>query len=258
MKKRNFIIGIGLLLIIGIGVVLFFNREDVDQYTEIGRPPKIDPDYINTVITPNIAPMNFIIKEPGTRYYVQISSTNGKEIRISSNNGKIIIPKRKWTKLLNANRGEEIYYLIYIKDKGKWYRYQKFFNRIAKEDIDSHLVYRLIDPMFVQSKVMGIYQRNLTNFHEEAILHTRALNACYNCHSFHNKKPDNMKVFVDALDYARHHPVNGIYWFAVGDVFWNNVLDNLRVGGMDVEKIVKHTAPRMQEKLDEFWEDLQN
>jgi len=196
MKKRNFIICIGLFLIIGIGTALLFNVEDMDQYTEIGRPPKIDPDYINTVIPPNIAPMNFIIKEPGTRYYVRISSSNGKEIRISSNNGKIIIPKKKWTKLLNANQGEEIYYQIYVKDEGKWHRYQTFSNRIAKEDIDSYLVYRLIDPMFVQSKIMGIYQRDVTSFHEKAILQTRALNACYNCHSFCNKKPDKMMMHI--------------------------------------------------------------
>jgi hypothetical protein len=200
MKKRNLIIFIGLLLIIVIGAVLLFkvvfNIEDIDKYTENGRFPKIDPDYVNTVIPPNIAPMNFFIKEPGTRYYVQISSANGKEIKISSNNGKIIIPERKWKKLLNANRGEAINYVVYIKNKGKWYRYQTFSNQIAREDIDSHLVYRLIDPMFVQSKIMGIYQRNVTNFHEEAVLHTRAMNACYNCHSFCNKKPDNMMMHI--------------------------------------------------------------
>jgi len=200
MKKPNFIICTGFLVIIVIVIALLFNVrfniEDIDQYTEIGRPPKIDPDYTNTVIPPNIAPMNFIIKEPGTRYYVQISSTNGKEIKISSNNGKIIIPQREWAKLLNANRSEEIYYLIYVKDEGKWKRYQTFSNRIAKEDIDSHLVYRLIEPAYVQSRSMGIYQRNLTNFHEKAILKTRALNACYNCHSFHNKKPNEMVMHI--------------------------------------------------------------
>jgi hypothetical protein len=206
MKKRNFIICIGLLLIIGTGTVLIFNvgfsLEDINQYTEVGRPPEIDPDYTNTVIPPNIAPMNFIVKEPGTLYYVQISSANGKEIKISSKNGKIIIPQKKWTKLLNANRGDKINYLTYIKNGRKWQRYQTFSNRIAREDIDSYLVYRLIDPMFVQSKIMGIYQRNVTNFHEKAILHTRALNACYNCHSFCNKKPDKMMLHIRGTEAA--------------------------------------------------------
>lgn len=206
MKRRNFIICIGVLLIIGIGIALLFNVEfnieNIDQYTEIRRLPKIDPDYMNTVIPPNIAPMNFIIEEPGIRYYLEISSTNGKEIRISSNNGKIIIPQREWKKLLNANRNEEIYYEIYIENEGEWYHYQTFSNRIAKEDVDSHLVYRLIDPMFVQSRIMGIYQRNVTNFNEKAIIHTRELKACYNCHSFCNKKPDKMMMHIRATEAA--------------------------------------------------------
>lgn len=200
MKKRILVICLALFIIIGIGTALFYNREfnesDIEQYKEIGQTPKIDPDYKNTVIPPNIAPMNFMIEEPGTRYYVQISSKNGKEINILSDNGGIVIPGKEWKRLLNANRNEDIYYKVYIENEGEWHCYQTFSNRVAKEDIDSHLVYRLIDPMYVQSKVMGIYQRNVTNFDEEAILHTNALNACYNCHSFANKKPDNMMLHI--------------------------------------------------------------
>ena len=196
MRKRNFIIGIGLFLVSTMTIALILNGKDIDHYTEIARPPQIDPDYTNTVIPPNIAPMNFIIKEQGDRYTIQISSKNGKEIRITSSNGRIMIPEGKWKKLLSANRGEQINYVVSVRKDNQNYSFKPFSNQIAEEAVDSHLVYRLIDPMFIQSKIMGLYQRNLTNFDENAFLHTRALNACYNCHSFCNKKPDNMMFHI--------------------------------------------------------------
>jgi len=38
---------------------------------QAGRAPGIRPDYAGTVVPPNIAPLNFIVEEPGEQYVVE-------------------------------------------------------------------------------------------------------------------------------------------------------------------------------------------
>lgn len=50
----------------------------------VDKPPRISPDYVDVTIPPNIAPLNFVIHEPGQRYLVRIQSTQGRPIEIAS------------------------------------------------------------------------------------------------------------------------------------------------------------------------------
>ena len=45
-----------------------------------GRLPRIRPDCAGIVIPPNIAPLNFVVDEPGVRYYVEIRSERGEPL----------------------------------------------------------------------------------------------------------------------------------------------------------------------------------
>ena len=45
------------------------------------RPARIHPDYSAAVIPPNIAPLNFLIQEPGVAFCAQITSEHGEPIR---------------------------------------------------------------------------------------------------------------------------------------------------------------------------------
>jgi hypothetical protein len=202
MKRQLLAVKLLIVIFILIFVTIFIlininqNADTPTHSIEIKKMPEIDPDYSNIIIPANIAPMNFYINEPGSQYLVKIVASNGMAIKISSKNGKVIIPERKWKKLLAANQGEKLNYYIYIKQKNQWYQYRSFSNIIAKDSIDSHLVYRLIEPSFIKSKMMGLYQRNLTNFQEKTIIAKMGVNECYNCHSFHNKKADNWMFHI--------------------------------------------------------------
>ena len=44
----------------------------IDQARPVGRPPRIRPDYQGAVIPPNIAPLNFLVQEDGSLYYVKL------------------------------------------------------------------------------------------------------------------------------------------------------------------------------------------
>jgi hypothetical protein len=193
-----------LILIVPVIVLLFIlflvlndKTPDIKEFTTIERLPKIYPDYSAIVIPPNIAPLNFIIKEIGDDFLAEIKSSN-KIIRISSSDGKIIIPFDDWKELLSENRGKKILFDIFTKNNNnKWLRFKSIENKIANENIDPYLAYRLIHPGHQFWAKMGIYQRNLENFDEEPILVNRATDwSCMNCHNFCNNDPDKMMIHL--------------------------------------------------------------
>jgi Tol biopolymer transport system component len=188
-----------IILLISIVAAVFCpgckgNKPNLEDCTSVERQPAISPDYTQTTLPPNIAPPNFIIKETASVYYVQISSNGGENIDIFGRTPNISIPVKPWKKLLNQNRGRPLLITIFAKDnKGKWTRFSPIVNRIANEEIDSHLVYRLMKPLYQYWDKLGIYQRDLTTYNERPVFLNRATGKnCVNCHSFHNYNPDRM------------------------------------------------------------------
>ena len=173
------------------------NRPDGDiSVSELA--PKLEPDYSEVTIPPNIAPLNFIIKETGSAYFVKISSAAGPEIEVSSKNGKIEIPERSWRKMLQNNNGNEFKVDIYSMDKqDKWSKFKTFTNRIAPEPIDPYLYYRLLYPGYESWAELSINLRNLENFKSESIIENSVVDEnCINCHSFNNGKTDDFLFHV--------------------------------------------------------------
>ncbi|MCD6392604.1 MAG: PD40 domain-containing protein, partial [Planctomycetes bacterium] len=159
----------------------------------VSRRAPVHPDYTDTVIPPNIAPLNFRIDEKAIRYFVRIRSANGNAIEIAGGKPKIFIPARKWRKLLEENRGENLFFDIYAEDDSGWKQYDPIVNTIAEEDIDSHIAYRLMVPQYNLYKSLGVYQRNLENFDESLLLHGKYYDhGCVNCHSFVANDPGEM------------------------------------------------------------------
>jgi len=169
----------------------------------VARPPRITPDYAGVVIPTNIAPLNFVIDEPGDRYTARIHSDSGEQIEIRSRSGEIIIPQEKWKGLLRANAGKELCVDVCVRtDDGRWNRYETITNTIAREAIDSCLVYRFMMPSSYFPKQMQIRQRNLESFNDEVLLDTRSYgNGCANCHSFVGNRPDRMLLGIRSTSF---------------------------------------------------------
>ena len=166
-------------------------NETIENYKETGTKPAIFPDYIDVTIPYNIAPLNFKFKGEGEAFFVRIEGKNG-EITFYSDK-KIQIPIEKWKKLLEQNRGDSLKVHLFVKNNGIWNKYKAFTWFVAKEPIDSHLVYRLIEPGYVGFNEMGIYQRDIENFDEKAIIHNDLTErSCINCHAFCNKDPKKL------------------------------------------------------------------
>lgn len=205
-KSYNYLIPVctAAIAIIALHFILNKGTVTIEDYARVSRMPTIKPDYTGTVIPANIAPLNFAILEPGTKYLVKIYSGESESIDIPSRTGKIKIPLRRWKQLLNNNRSEQLCFDVYVKNKdGRWSRYETITNTIAKEDIDSYLVYRFMKPLFNWWKNIGVYQRNLENYENKAVLHGQLFSyGCLNCHTFLNNTPDYMTLSIRSPDYG--------------------------------------------------------
>jgi hypothetical protein len=177
----------------------------VERFVSVDRPAAIFPDCNGAVIPPNIAPLNFEVREQGTAYAARISSQQGDPIEVSSRGPALLIPKGPWHDLLAGNRGGDLRIEIFIKDRtGQWIRPNPVTARIAREDIDRYLLYRKMYTTHVQVRgPMGIYCRDLTGFKESVVLSSSGCGkACLNCHSFPQNHTDRMLVGLRSPQYG--------------------------------------------------------
>jgi len=208
MKRKSLYALIILVLVVLAGRTLYTAVHGwgatIETYIDVSRLPRIRPDYTNAVIPWNIAPLNFTVLEPGTAWLVKIWSDNGDPLEIFSAKNRIRIPRRRWRLLLKANRGKKLFFDVYVRTRENgWKRYQTVSNTIANEDIDSHIAYRLIEPVYNTWQYMGIYQRNLENYDESAVLYNESFaEGCVNCHSFADNRPETMIIGIRSRDYG--------------------------------------------------------
>jgi hypothetical protein len=85
--KKDRMFFVCLVLLIGLGGLLyktFQTNPVIENCKEAGRAPLIYPDYTQLVVPPNIAPMNFVVKEDADEYYVKIYTDNDPVIAVYS------------------------------------------------------------------------------------------------------------------------------------------------------------------------------
>lgn len=203
------------LFIIATYCFLSCSRVSVPTTEVEDRPetPRIYPDYTALVIPPNIAPLNFEIMIPGEEYVSRVSSPSGKEIIVG---GKTVQwDVKEWQSLLDESKGKDIEFEIFVKDKsGKWERY-RFTNKVADEEIDRYVSYRLIEPLYTQYRALSICQRDLTSWDEDIVFNnathtTQGRQFCLNCHVPRNNYSDGASQI-----HVRHY--NGGTLIMAGD-----------------------------------------
>lgn len=186
-------------LVAGVALSVSGRRApQVGSASRMKRAPRIDPDYTSLVVPPNIAPLNFRILEDGRDYLVRISSEGGEKVEIHCPDGICRIPAKSWRRLLDNSKGGRLLYDIFVQEQdGAWVQFKQVTNTVAKEPIDSHIVYRLLAPNKFRSAIRGIFQRDLESFRESAIITTRdGTIHCFNCHTFHQHDPNRFLVHV--------------------------------------------------------------
>lgn len=155
--------------------------------------PNIYPDYTALVIPPNIAPLNFEIDMPGETFVSRISNPDGKEMLAEGKTAKW--NPDDWHALLNESKGKDLLFEVFVKDEaGKWRKYT-YANKVADEEIDPYVSYRLIEPLYTQYGALSICQRDLTNWDETTVFNnathtTNGRQFCINCHVPRNNYAD--------------------------------------------------------------------
>lgn len=165
------------------------------SFTEVNETPHIYPDYVDVVVPPNIAPLNFLVddvEDVVAEFQVQNSKLN-----FGGSDNKVQIDEKEWHELLAEAKGKSLSVRVYTKKDGKWLAYKPFSIDVAEEDIDPYVSYRVLPPTFVGYDELSIRQRNLTNFEETTIYNNRQIShglegQCINCHSYQNYGTSNM------------------------------------------------------------------
>ncbi len=172
--------------------------------------PRIFPDYIGVTIPSNIAPLNFKLMDATNKVQAAIFEANSIKFEVRAKNGQFQIPGLRWEKLLKASIGNEFVVTLCIKDKSGWTAYSPFKIKVAKETVDPYLAYRLIEPGYEMWNEMGIYQRNLENFTQTAILENKTVGEdCMNCHSFCMQDPNQMMMHIRGVNAATMVIIDG-------------------------------------------------
>lgn len=193
-----------LLALVGAASPAPIDQGPVPRH-KVTRAARIFPDYAGIVVPPNIAPLNFSVRESGAEYHITVRSLVGDSIAIHTRHDTIRFPAGAWRQLLKANAGNDYYVDIETRDADSgWQRFTTITNHIATEPIDSRLVYRLIRPLYNYFREVGIYQRDLEGFDEIPVLDGRSFgDGCVNCHTFNRNSPATMAVNVRSRDYGR-------------------------------------------------------
>lgn len=200
------IVSFGILVLI-MGVFAACNQE-INIHSRLQDVSPLQEEYAGVIVPPNIAPVNFFTKaEDGSEGLVL--TFGERQLHTRCKDGAVIPSLKEWKALLKDAKGDSIGVDHCVLTADGWKAYQRFFLRVAEEAIDPYLAYRLIPPGYAMWNEMGIYQRNLENFEETAILQNRQTgNNCMNCHSFCNQDPDRM-VFHLRSTYPGTMLING-------------------------------------------------
>ena len=165
--------------------------------TLVDEQPHIFPDYAGTTIPVDIAPFDFnVVGDSMQSVFVTVRGSKEGEIEAHGDYADFDVDD--WHKLTEANKGGQLTFTVYARQGGEWKQYRDFTVEVSNDPLGEWgLTYRLIPPGYEVYGKMGIYQRDLSNFEETAILENTAVpGACLNCHTSNQTSPDRFTFHI--------------------------------------------------------------
>lgn len=152
--------------------------------------PEIYPDYIGVTVPPNIAPLNFLLRD-SCRAVQVIANTDGYEIESHRKGNEAVFDLKDWKNLMDKAHGKAITMTVTALNGDKWIRYRPFDVTVSTDSIDPYLTYRLIEPDYEVFSRLQIVERNIEDFSERVLCdYNYAGNRCMNCHTHSPKDGD--------------------------------------------------------------------
>ena len=175
--------------------------------------PQIYPDYTEVTIPVGMAPLNFSMADDAFETIdVEVKGSKGGNIHANGEDADFDIDE--WHQLLAQNKGGQLIFTVCAEKDGQWTQYRDFKVYVSEDPLEAWgITYRRIPPSYEMYSMMGLYQRDLSNFEETELLqNTRTPNQCLNCHTANRTNPDQyvfhvrgnhgatvMKVAADSL-----------------------------------------------------------
>lgn len=168
--------------------------ENVAQKNEL---PDIYPDYVGVTIPVGIAPLNFSMADDEVETIdVEVKGSKGGALHTNGDYADFDIDE--WHQLLEQNKGGKLTLTVCAEKNGEWRQYRNFEVFVSNYVLDEWgITYRRIPPSYEIYSKMGLYQRDLSNFNETALLeNTQVSGQCINCHYANRTNPDQYVFHV--------------------------------------------------------------
>ena len=191
---------------------------------QINKLPNIFPDYQEVTIPEEIAPLNFFVNDSSDFVYVEAIGENGTNISTSGNYACFDVDD--WHKLTAENKGKSIEIKVTSKINNKWIEYLPFKIYVSDCKLEEYgITYRKLAPGYQTFSLIGIYQRNISNFDEKPLLESRSIGGqCLNCHTPNHTNPDQYFVHIRGKNGATIVHSNG------KDLIYNPKAENQKGG----------------------------
>ncbi|MBQ2345701.1 MAG: PD40 domain-containing protein [Prevotella sp.] len=199
-----------IIYLIVFFLVLVSCKHTVKDAVVVKDYPKIYPDYIGVTIPVNIAPLNFnYVGGDFVRTDVVIKGSKGGELHVQGKEASFDV--EEWHELVAQNKGGQLNVTVCVEMDGKWTQYKDFPIYVSNHPLDEWgLTYRRIAPGYEVYSSMGLYQRDLSNFDEYAIIeNTHVPGMCVNCHTAQQTDPSRFVFHVRGNHGATMFQIDG-------------------------------------------------
>ncbi|MDD6552883.1 MAG: hypothetical protein PUF37_04775 [Prevotellaceae bacterium] len=168
-----------------------------ENVTRVDTLPAIYPDYAGVTIPAEIAPMDFDFTG-GSYDCIDVTVKGSKGGELHTNGEDVDFDVDDWHALTAQNKGGKLTFTVCVEQDGQWKQFRDFTMTVSPYALgDWGLTYRRIAPGYEVYGMMGIYQRDLSNFDETAIFeNTAAPGACVNCHTSNRTNPSQFTFHV--------------------------------------------------------------
>ncbi len=166
-----------------------------DNQTKLMKgAPNIYPDYTDVTIPPNIAPLNFLMRDDVDAVEC-IAECGEYRICVNESGNAICFKESDWKKLMQEAKGKDIHVTLSARyNQSEWKRWEYLWH-VSNDSIDPYLTYRLIEPDYEIFNNLELRERCVENFDERAFVsHLSVGNRCMNCHTYAQQDP-NLSMF---------------------------------------------------------------
>lgn len=164
---------------------------------QVDQLPDIYPDYIGVTIPVGIAPLNFSMADDKTTT-IDVTVKGSVKGMLQANGDDADFDIDEWHQLVSDNQGGQLLVTVCAETEGQWTQYREFPIYVSQDALDEWgITYRRIPPSYEIYSKMGLYQRDLSNFDESALLeNSQLIGNCINCHTANRTNPDQYTFHV--------------------------------------------------------------